>query len=59
MVALLLLSYRCLVTVNVLRLFLKVPWVGLQCASVVFHDHTRLLLLFPSPHHVESLCLSF
>ena len=41
--ALLLLSYRCLVTVNVLWLFLKVPWVGLQCVIVVFPDHTHLL----------------
>ena len=31
LVALLLLSYGCLVTVNVLGLFLTVPWVGLPC----------------------------
>ena len=31
LVALLLLSYGCLVIVNVLWLFLTVPWVGLQC----------------------------
>ena len=38
------LSYRCLVTVNVLWLFLTVPWVvGLQCVIVVFPDHTHLL----------------
>ena len=43
LVALLLLSYGCLVTVNVLWLFLKVSWVGLQCVVVVFHDHTHLL----------------
>ena len=42
-VALLLLSYGCLVTVNVLRYFLTVPWVGLQCVIVVFSDHTHLL----------------
>ena len=41
-VVLLLLSYGCLVTVNVLWLFLTVPWVGLQCAIVVFPDHTHL-----------------
>ena len=29
LVALLLLSYRCIVTINVLWLFLTVPWVGL------------------------------
>ena len=41
--AFLLLSYRCLVTVNVLCLFLTVPWIGLQCVIVVFPDHTHLL----------------
>ena len=44
LVALLLLSYRCIVTINVLWLFLAVPWVGLQCVIVVFPDHTHLLL---------------
>ena len=44
MVALLLLSYRCNVTVNVQWLFLTVPWVGLQCVIVVFPDHTHLLI---------------
>ena len=42
MVALLLLSYRCIVTINVLLLFLAVPWAGLQCVIVVFPDHTHL-----------------
>ena len=42
-VALLLLSYRCIVTINVLWLFLTVPWVGLQCVVVVVPDHTHLL----------------
>ena len=42
LVALLLLSYICLVTVNVLWLFLTVPWVGLQCVIVAFPDHTHL-----------------
>ena len=41
LVALLLLSYRCLVTVNVLLLFLAVQWVDLQCVIVVFLDHTH------------------
>ena len=39
LVALLLLSYRCIVTINVLWLFL----VGLQFVIVVFPDHTHLL----------------
>ena len=41
--ALPLLYYRCIVTINVLRLFLTVPWVGLHCVIVVFPDHTHLL----------------
>ena len=36
LVALLLLSYRCIVTISVL-------WVGLQCVIVVFPDQTHLL----------------
>ena len=51
LVALLLLSYRCIVTINVLWLFLTVPCVGLQCVIVVFPDHTHLLL--GSLHLVE------
>ena len=43
LVALLLLSYICIVTINVLWLFLTVPWVGLRCVIVVFLDHTHLL----------------
>ena len=43
MVVLLLLSYRCIVTVNNLWLFLTVPCVGLQCVIVVLSDHTHLL----------------
>ena len=41
LVALLLLSYRCIVTINILWLFLTVSWVGLQCVVVVFADHTH------------------
>ena len=49
LVALLLLSWGCIVTKNVLWLFLKVPLVGLQCVIVVFPDHTHLLFaLFSS-----------
>ena len=43
LVALLLLSYRCIVTINVLWLFLTLPWVGLLFVIVVFPDHTHLL----------------
>ena len=41
LVALLLLSKRYLVTVNVLWLFLTVPWVCLQFLIVVLPDHTH------------------
>ena len=41
-VALLLLSYRCIVTINVLWLFFVVPLVDLQCVIVVFTGHTHL-----------------
>ena len=44
LVALLLLSYRCIVTMDVLWLFLMVRWVGVQCVIVVFSDHIYLLL---------------
>ena len=44
LVTLLLLSYRCIVTINACRLFLMVPWVGLQYVIVVFPEHTLLLL---------------
>ena len=43
LVALLLLSYRCIVTVSVLWLFLTVSRVGLHCVIVVYPDHTHLL----------------
>ena len=42
LVTLLLLSYRCLITVNVVWLILTVPWVVLQCVIVVFPGHTHL-----------------
>ena len=48
LVALLLLFYRCLVTVKGLLLFLAVPLVGLQCVIVVFPDHTHFLVQTPS-----------
>ena len=46
LVVLLLLSYRCIVTINVMWPFFAVPWVGLQCVIVVFPDHTHLLFVF-------------
>ena len=41
LIALLLLSYICIVTINVLWLFLTLRWVGLQYVIVVFPDHTH------------------
>ena len=35
----------CIVTVSVLWFFFTGPLVGLQCVTVVFHDHTHLLFL--------------
>ena len=43
LVALLSLSYKCSVTINVRWLFLTVPWVGLHYVIVVFPDRTHLL----------------
>ena len=40
--ALLLLSNRCIVTINVLWPVLTVPWVGLQYVIVEFPDHYHL-----------------
>ena len=47
LVALLLLSLGCRVTVNILWLFLTVSWLGLQCVIVVFPNHTYLLKMSP------------
>ena len=45
-----LLCFHCLThvffTVNVLWLFLTVPWVGLRCVIMVFPDHTHFLTCF-------------
>ena len=57
LVALLLLSYRCLVTINVLLLFLTVLWVGLQYAIIVFPDHTHLLFNYIIHGMIKSYCL--
>ena len=42
LIALLLLSNRCIVTINVLWPVLTEPWVGLQYVILVFPDHTHL-----------------
>ena len=54
LVALLLLFFGCLVTVNVLWLFLTVPWVGLQFVIVLFPDQTHLLFSFKKSFRAPS-----
>ena len=56
LVSLLLLSYRCIFTINVLWLYLIVSWVGLQYVIVVFPDHTHLL--FPMKFQYPFLQIS-
>ena len=46
LVAMILLSFRCLVTVNVLWLFFTVPWVVLQFLIEVCPGHTHLHFAF-------------
>ena len=55
LVALLVLSYRCIVTINALWLFLTVLWVGLQYVIVIFPDHTHLLFLVEFEQGTSSL----
>ena len=45
LVALLLFSWGCIVTMGVLCLFLTVPWIGLQCVIDVFPSDTLLLFI--------------
>ena len=47
------LTYSCIVTINVLWLFLTVLWVGQQYVIVVFPDHSHLL--FGTFIHCSSL----
>ena len=46
LVALPLLSFGCIVTVNIMELFLTVQWVGVQFVIVAFPDHTHLLFIY-------------
>ena len=45
-------SSRCLVTDNILSLFLTVSWVGLQCVIVAFPDFTHLFIYL---HDIEDI----
>ena len=55
LVTLLLLSCRCIVTINVLWFVLTMPWVGLQYLIVVFPDHTHLFFYFTWLRHIVDL----
>ena len=55
LVALLLLSYRCIVTLSVLLLFFTVPLVGLQCVIVVFPDQTHCLIYMQKSVHTKMM----
>ena len=59
LVVLLLLSYRCVVNINVLWLFLAVPKDGLQLMIVVFPDHTHLLFAVPALKRYLAILTSF
>ena len=54
LVALLNLFFLCLVTVNVMWLFLTVSLIGLQCVILVFPDHTHLLFISKKVYKVDS-----
>ena len=51
--ALLLLSYRCIVTINVLWLFLTVSWVGLQYLIFTYIAHS-LVCQYVALHNLTS-----
>ena len=53
LVALLFYVLGCLVSVNILWLFLTVPWVGLRFVIVVFPYHTHFPLFGSCSHSVE------
>ena len=57
LVALLVLSYRCIYTINALWLFLMVPWVGLQYVIVLFPEYTHFFMFYSL--FVGALCLVF
>ena len=58
LVALLLLYFRCLVTVNIPWLFLTEPWVGLQFVIVVFPDDRHFFLYQKYKKATHAICSS-
>ena len=57
--ALLSLSFGCLVTVNVLWLFLTVPWVGLQWVIEVCPNHTHFCFFYNAVEMDGQQCTRF
>ena len=49
----LLLSYRCIVTINVPWLFFAVQWVGLKSVILVLPDHTHSLVGIKSLRNIQ------
>ena len=56
---LLLLSFGCLFTINILWLFLTVPWAGLQYVIMVITDHIHLLFVFYINHSNIPISINF
>ena len=59
LVVLLLLSYGCLFTVNILSLFLMEPWVGMRYVIVIFPDHTNLDFFLPKCSNLSKLLVVY
>ena len=51
------LFFYCVVSVCVLHIFLKVPWIGLQSVIVVFPDHLTCFSLKSSLLFAGRLCI--
>ena len=57
-----LIVFLVIITVNIMWLFLTMPWVGLQCVILAFPDHTHFLShnqvngLRTEDHHGKCLC---
>ena len=58
LVALLQLSYCCLVTVSVLCLFLMMSWVDLQCGIVIVPGHCQKHLMDQEPDGIPEIFFS-
>ena len=59
LVDLLLLSYKCIVTIDVMWLFFTVPLGGLRCVIVTFPDYTHLLFVIKGWEKADLLALLY